>query len=159
MEALSAWILLKPPLVLPPGRWILTSPSLSTITLLSRLMQLIPQLSSTTNSPSAEHCNADGFYERRTRRVIGRTEVNAASHSLQRDVSKLTCWFGPLLHSRWLRSRAGMLQGTFWWEVCPCEPPIIAGHSIMQAVSSSAETGGLAVSWFQPRVMESRENL
>ena len=98
MEALSAWILLKPPLVLPPGRWILTSPSLSTITLLSRLMQLIPQLSSTTNSPSAEHCNADGFYERRTRRVIGRTEVNAASHSLQRDVSKLTCWFGSLLH-------------------------------------------------------------
>ena len=99
MEALSAWILLKPWLLLAPGRWwVLASPSLSTITLLSRLMQLIPQLSSQFDSPSVEHCNADRFYERRTRPLIGRAEVNPASYWPQRDVSKLTCWFGSLLH-------------------------------------------------------------
>ena len=105
MEALSAWSLL----VLSPDR-ILGSP-LSTITLLSLLMQLIPQLSSHTNSPvSAEHCNADRFYERKTRPPIGRAEVNSVSHSLQRDVSKLTCWSRSLLQP--LRSRAAMLEWT-----------------------------------------------
>ena len=44
IEALSAWTLLKP-LLLPPGRWLLPSPSRSRITRLSLLIQLIPQLS------------------------------------------------------------------------------------------------------------------
>ena len=92
MDALSAWILL---LLSPGSCWLFP---LSTITLLSRLMQLIPQLSSRTNSPSAEHCNADRVYERRTRPPIGRAEVDSASYWSQRDVSKLTCWFGSLLH-------------------------------------------------------------
>ena len=117
MDALSAWILL----LLSPGRW-LAFP-LSTITLLSRLMQLIPQLSCHTNSPSAEHCNADGVYERRTRPPIGRAEVDSASHSPQRDVSKLTCWFGSLLHFHPLsvaeEQSSNVARGR------PCEPTII----------------------------------
>ena len=134
MEALSAWILLKPELLLAPGRWcFLASPSLSTITLLSRLMQLIPQLSSQFDSPSVEHCNADRFYERRTRPPIGRAEVNPASYWPQRDVSKLTCWFGSLLHFHPLLWRAEQLwcckRGQFGGR--PCEPPIIGGHSII----------------------------
>ena len=82
MEAMSAWTLLKP-LLLPPGRWLLPSPSRSRITRLSLLIQLIPQLSQQTDSLSGEHCNADGFTKCRrglllveqktTRSAIGRT--------------------------------------------------------------------------------------
>ena len=127
MDALSAWILLNP-LLLPPGRWVF--PSLSTITLLSRLMQLIPQLSSHPDSPSTGHCNADRVYERTTRRRIGRTKVNSASYWTGSEVSKLTCWFGSLLHcshplhSEQSQTGRDVARDLLW--VAPCEPNIIS---------------------------------
>ena len=129
MEALSAWTLLKP-LLLPPGRWLLPSPSLSRITRLSLLIQLIPQLSSHPDSPSTGHCNADRVYERTTRRRIGRTKVNSASYWTGSEVSKLTCWFGSLLHcshplhSELSQTGRDVARDLLW--VAPCEPNIIS---------------------------------